>query len=96
MSALCQKPTFRELVISDYSPKIIDDEAIWAIECDPVWPQHRHAFEENPLKISPVTAAKRRRYSINSSARSSNCGGVVRPSAFAVFRLMINSNFVGC
>ena len=35
-------------------------------------------------------------YSINSSARSSNCGGMVRPSAFAVFRLMTNSNLVGC
>src|SRR5262249_22602898 len=33
---------------------------------------------------------------ITSSARSSSDGGIVRPSAFAVLRLMTNSNFVGC
>ena len=37
-----------------------------------------------------------RRYSITSSAVVSSDGGIVRPSAFAVFRLMTNSNFVGC
>ncbi len=35
-------------------------------------------------------------YSMTSSARSSSDCGMVRPSAFAVFILMINSNFVGC
>ena len=35
-------------------------------------------------------------YSITSSARASSCGGTVRPSAFAVFRLMVSSNLVGC
>src|SRR5262249_18755917 len=30
------------------------------------------------------------------SARSSSDCGIVRPSAFAVFRLITNSNFVGC
>src|SRR5262249_30870974 len=35
-------------------------------------------------------------YSITSSARTSNDGGTVRPSALAVLRLMTNSNFVGC
>ena len=30
------------------------------------------------------------------SARSSSDGGTVSPSAFAVFRLMTSSNFVGC
>ena len=34
-------------------------------------------------------------HSIISVARSSNWGGTVRLSSFAVFRLMINSNFVG-
>jgi hypothetical protein len=33
---------------------------------------------------------------ITSSARSSNEGGIVSPSAFAVFRLITNSNLVGC
>src|SRR5215471_16139524 len=36
------------------------------------------------------------RYSINSSACTSNLLGTVRPSAFAVFRLMTSSNLVGC
>src|ERR1700675_1808874 len=35
-------------------------------------------------------------YSITSSARSRNDSGIVSPSAFAVFRLITNSNFVGC
>ena len=35
-------------------------------------------------------------YSITSSARRSNEGGTVRPSAFAVFMLMTSSNLVGC
>jgi len=36
-------------------------------------------------KRTLCAAAKRRCHSINSSARSSNCGGMVRFSAFAVF-----------
>src|SRR5262245_46450506 len=35
-------------------------------------------------------------YWITSSARSSNDGGITRPSAFAVLRLITSSNFVGC
>ena len=35
-------------------------------------------------------------YSITWSARWSNDGGMVRPRALAVFRLMTSSNFVGC
>ena len=35
-------------------------------------------------------------YSITSSARASNCGGMAMPSTFAVFWLMTNWNFVGC
>ena len=35
-------------------------------------------------------------YSITSSARASNVGGTVRPSAFAVVRLIIRSNLMGC
>src|SRR6202158_1182772 len=37
-----------------------------------------------------------RTHSITSSAAVSSDGGIVRPSVFAVFRLMTNSNFVGC
>jgi hypothetical protein len=36
------------------------------------------------------------RYSITWSARPSTDGGIVSPRARAVFRLMTNSNFVGC
>ena len=35
-------------------------------------------------------------YWITSSARASTDGGIVRPRALAVFRLMTSSNFVGC
>src|SRR5262249_36194193 len=35
-------------------------------------------------------------YSITSSARASTEGGMVRPRALAVFRLMTSSNLVGC
>jgi hypothetical protein len=40
--------------------------------------------------------SKPQRYSITSSARASSGGGTVRPSAFAVLRLMTRSNLVGC
>ena len=30
------------------------------------------------------------------SARASTFGGIVRPICFAVFKLITNSNFVGC
>ena len=36
------------------------------------------------------------RYWITWSARSRSDGGIVRPSAFAVFMLITSSNFVGC
>src|SRR2546429_605772 len=39
--------------------------------------------------------SKRHRYSINSSARSKNDSGIVRPSALAAFRLITNSYLVG-
>ena len=35
-------------------------------------------------------------YWITSSARASTAGGIVRPSAFAVLRLITSSNLVGC
>ena len=39
---------------------------------------------------------QRNRYSITSSAWASSVGGIVRPRALAVVRLMMRSNFVGC
>src|SRR6058998_2765920 len=38
----------------------------------------------------------RARYSMSWSARPSTDGGIVSPSAFAVLRLITNSNLVGC
>src|SRR5262245_55495619 len=35
-------------------------------------------------------------HSMTSAARVTSVGGSVIPSAFAVFKLMTNSNFVGC
>src|SRR5262249_38151823 len=35
-------------------------------------------------------------HSITLSARAMNAGGTVKPSAFAVLRLMTSSNMVGC
>ena len=43
-----------------------------------------------------VHRSKYRRYSITSSARASSVGGIVRPSDFAVFRLITRLNLVGC
>ena len=39
-------------------------------------------------KADSCTAAKKHLYSITSSAAISRSGGTVRPSAFAIFRLM--------
>ena len=41
-------------------------------------------------------AASRTRHRITSSARASSVYGILRPSAFAVFRLITSSNFDGC
>src|SRR6476619_8538843 len=50
-------------------------------------PRRRRAAEQRDELATP--------HSITSSARASSVSGTVRPSAFAVLRLMINSNFVG-
>src|SRR5215467_11159826 len=42
------------------------------------------------------SVATHRVYRITSSARASSDGGIVRPSALAVLRLMTSSNVVGC
>jgi hypothetical protein len=40
--------------------------------------------------------ASPRDYLITRVARTSTLGGIVRPICFAAFRLMMNSNFIGC
>src|SRR5262249_4940169 len=47
------------------------------------------------LIADSCTAAKQHRYSINSSARASAAGGIVRPSALAVLRLITRLYLVG-
>jgi hypothetical protein len=44
----------------------------------------------------PIQRSKAHLYSITSSAIASSDGGMSMPSAFAVFRLMVSSNLVGC
>src|SRR6516164_7991240 len=73
--------------------------AIWtdiADTSDPVgklrscrhWPRSRRAADERD-EIAPF-------HSITSSARVSRVGAMLRPIAFAVLRLITNSNRVGC
>src|SRR5215472_7070613 len=47
-------------------------------------------------KAAVSTCSRRVAYSITSSAKTSSVGGIVRPSAFAVFALITNSNLIGC
>src|SRR6516164_9327801 len=72
-------------------------------------PQHQrrtHALQQNErtmLRAELAHIGERHRraglvlgvHSMTSSARTSNEGGTVRPSAFAVLRLITNSNLVG-
>ena len=48
------------------------------------------------IKNRTMHRSKQQLYSITSSARARSVGGTVRPSAFAVLRLMTSSNLVGC
>ena len=48
------------------------------------------------LGMSALCHKRTSRYSINSSARAARVGGTSRPSAFAVLRLITNSNLVDC
>ena len=54
------------------------------------------ARRERPRGHRTADESASSHYSITSSARASSVGGTSRPSAFAVLRLMISSNFVGC
>ena len=77
----------------------------WLERCQrpprPGWPL-ADAAAANPLSVTQTSsgiwfaAAPGAGYSITLSARCRSDGGIVRPSAFAVLRLMTRSNFVGC
>jgi hypothetical protein len=49
-----------------------------------------------PAALPAIGNPKAATHSITWSARARSGSGIVRPSAFAVFRLMTSSNFVGC
>jgi hypothetical protein len=51
---------------------------------------------KSKMVIQPKTISFTAAYSITSSALSSIDGGTLRPSDFAVLRLIASSNFVGC
>ena len=60
-------------------------------------PRRANASQRSgPLRSSTPQRMPHSDYSTIRSARSSNDGGMVSPSAFAVLRLMTNWNFVGC
>src|SRR5262249_35129700 len=64
-------------------------------------PDDRHRWLLRARRERPRRRAAQKRYelapshSITSSAMASTPGGIVRPSALAVLRLMISSNLVG-
>src|SRR5262249_48014718 len=72
----------------------------------PTWRKQRPVFEDEVLALSPVstrylssTAVQQFRetsHSITSSARASSGAGTMRPSVFAVLRLIASCSFVGC
>src|SRR5262249_43237236 len=51
--------------------------------------------EAGPLLAAPASSWRTTCHSITSSASASNLSGISRPSAFAVLRLITNSNFAG-
>src|SRR5262249_9682528 len=65
-------------------------------------PDHRHRRLLRPCRDRPCGRAAEQRdevalvHSITSSARASSVGGISRPRALAVVRLMTRSNLVGC
>src|SRR5262249_48176991 len=63
--------------------------------------RHRRLLRASRERPRGRRAAEKRyerapRHSITSSARASSIGGIVKPSALAVFKLMTSSKVVGC
>src|SRR5262245_58450037 len=55
-----------------------------------------HFGPPSPAFHESGTSRSQRSHSMTWSARSSSDGGIVRPSALAVLRLITSANFVGC
>jgi hypothetical protein len=62
--------------------------------------QHLYSITSSAREQCPLSAisdnSHRTAYSISSLAKASNVGGIVSPSAFAVFMLITSSNLVAC
>jgi len=57
----------------------------------------RRGFLSKSLVSGGLSAiANSKRYLMPLSARTSTFGGIVRPICLAAFKLMTNSNFIGC
>src|SRR5262245_25165083 len=94
MSALGQKQTYAvQQTMSALHPIATMKADIGKLSC-PLYPQKRTCAVHAPM--SAMGQKRTWPYSITSSARASSVGGSVMPSAFAVVRLMTNSNLVGC
>src|SRR5258706_1554378 len=61
----------------------------------PLYPRKRTQLGHRAMSEKCQTR-KSSLHSITTSARPSSVGGTARPSAFAVFKLITNSNLVGC
>jgi hypothetical protein len=56
----------------------------------------RRLLQQNLPEADSCTAARERPYSMISSAAADMPSGTLRPSAFAVFKLITNSNLLDC
>ena len=79
----------------------VDQAASQREVVDPEHPRHHQGGKGSQRTAAPghkatYAAQHMKRYSITSSARASSVGGTSSPSALAVVRLMMKSNFVDC
>jgi hypothetical protein len=78
-----------------------DNDGDWQSDRRPERPTRQPKVLKAPIEPTghptiTITAGAAMIYSITSSARASNMGGMVRPSARAVGRLITKSNLVDC
>jgi hypothetical protein len=62
----------------------------------PIADMERTSLNGSQVPTADVSRCSKNHYSITSSARARSVGGISRPSAFAVLRLITSSNLVGC
>ena len=85
--------TLRNLARACTHKLSLPDAACSTSDLHPIAPNSGHCGRS---EMYLMHHSKQRLYSITSSARTSNEGGTVRPSALAVFMLITSSNLVGC